>query len=220
MISVLDFQTKGYAVPMPTTLETVVPQHHKQLLNQTFGSAEGAVCYAPCVHNLVLDPAGIDTVFLPFYQDQAASVRLPNNGPDLFVTSNLSGCAIYICRDNQQRLVVIHSNSTSGSTKIIGDANRPSYQTAPAARELDQHATLARNNHGSVPQTVAILTKATYLSAVDQRAANGGQFIGGTTVAGWRQPGTYNWTFYYQVWGQIQGGTTQLITCREFYRNF
>jgi hypothetical protein len=78
LISVLDFQTKGYAVPMPTTQETVVPQHHKQLFNQTFGSSEGAVHYPPCVYDLILDPAGVDTVFLPYYQDQAASVRLPH----------------------------------------------------------------------------------------------------------------------------------------------
>jgi hypothetical protein len=220
MISVLDFQTKGYAVPMPTTQETVVPQHHKQLFNQTFGSSEGAVHYPPCVYDLVLDPAGVDTVFLPYYQDQAASVRLPRNGPNFFVTSNLSGCAIYICLNNQNRLVIIHSNSQTGSTKAIGDANRPSYQTPQAATELDQYATLARTNHGGVPRTVALLTKATYLGAVDRLAANGGQFVGGTTVAGWRQPLTYNWTFYYQVWRSVNGATTQLITCREFYRNF
>jgi hypothetical protein len=218
MISLIDFQTYGWVVPMPATLESVVNTHHKQLGFQTFGSGQGTLAY-PNVYNMTLN-AGTDTVFLPYYQDQAASVRLPAKGPRFFVTSNLSGCAIYICVNNNNRLVVIHSNSQTGSTKIVGNANRPSYQTQQAAVELDMYATLARNNHHNAPRTVAVLTKATYLSAVDRLASNGGEFLGGTTVAGWRVPHTNNWSFWYQVWGSVKGGGVQLITRKEFYRNY
>src|SRR5579864_5868397 len=119
MITLVDFQSKGYVVPMPQTQETVTQHgratHHKQLFGQKFASAQGTVAYGTSVYNLTLSP-GTDTVFLPYYQDQVASVRLPGAGSvRFFVTSNLSGCAIYIGVNNNGRLVVVHSNSQTGS---------------------------------------------------------------------------------------------------------
>jgi len=224
MITINDFQTNGYVVPMPQTNETVtnngVATHHKQIYGQRFASAQGTLAYAPCVYNLNLN-AGTDTVFLPYYQDQAASVRLPGTGPVLFfVTSNLSGCAIYIGVNNNNRLIVTHSNSQTGSDRLTMDNNVPSYQSRRAIRELDLYAQNARNNHGGAVRTVFVLTKAVYLGALDALAANGGQWLGGTTVAGWRTPNTNNWQFHYQVWGSVRGGPVQLVRSREFYRNF
>ena len=210
---------------MPNTNETVtnngVATHHKQILGQRFASSQGAQyqSYTPNIYNLDLN-AGTDTVFLPYYPDQVASVRLPSSGARFFVTSNLSGCAIYIGINNNNQVVVIHSNSQTGSSKAIMDANRPSYQSGTAAGELDLYAQTAKNNHGGAVRIVSVLSKAQYLRDIDGMAANGGYFLGGTTVAGWRAGGTNNWQFHFQVWGAVRGGTTRVLACREFYRNF
>src|SRR5262245_37433213 len=124
MITLTEFKSKGWVVPMPNTNEVVRGKHHKQSYGQAFDSTQRSLQYAPCVYNMTLVP-GTDTVFLPYYQDQCASVRLPSHGPRFFVTSNLSGCAVYIGKNNNDRLVVIHSNSQSDSGQAVMDSNRP-----------------------------------------------------------------------------------------------
>lgn len=222
MITVNDFQTNGYVVPMPQTVDVAVNNGvdtaHKQNHGQRFASSQGTQVY-PHVYNLRLDP-GVDTVFLPYYQDQAASVRLPGHGPRFFVTSNLSGCAIYIGINTNNNLIVIHSNSQTDSGRAVMNAHQPSFQSQNALQELDRRAQFAKNSHGGPVRIVCVLSKATYLGSLDAMIRNGGQWLGGTTVAGWRTPNTNNWQFHYQIWGSVAGGPVLLHRSREFYRNF
>jgi hypothetical protein len=46
-------------------------------------------------------------------------------------------------------------------------------------------------------------------------ASNGSEFLGGTTIAGWRT-GT-NWEFWFQNWGTVKGAATRLLRAKKFY---
>lgn len=227
MITILDFQTTAYKVSMPETRETVRSHgsatHHKQDYGQRFSATDGGSVLGgglhPIYHKLDLNP-GNDTVFLPYYANQAASVRLPASGPvQFFVTSNLSGCAIYIGVNNHGRLVVVHSNSQTGSDKATMEANPPNFQLGGAVTELDRWARYARDNHHSGLEFVSVLSKARYLKAVNA-LCRVNEWMGGVTVAGWRTLNTNNWQFRYQVYGSINNAPIRLVACEEFYRNF
>jgi hypothetical protein len=131
------------------------------------------------------------------------------------VTDNLSGCAIYIGKRTDGELVVFHSNSQTDSNAAIMSIRLPSYQSPTALQELDGHVQGAKPHHANNVQIVAVLTKLSYLSNVDASAATGADFLAGTTVAGWRKGG--NWEFWYQNWGSVNGSGAKLLKAKKFY---
>lgn len=216
MISKAQFQNNAYIVSFPQVPATcnTVNRHSKQDFGQAFGTNVGPSQY-PGVQKMDIVP-GADTVWLPYTQDGIDSVRLPTTaGPSFFVTANLSGCAIYIGLNDNNRLVVFHANSQTGSGQAQMAHQKPSFQSMQAVRELDTFCRVAQPAHHDNCRIVGGLSKSRYLTCVDKLARTGDDFLGGTTVAGWRTAG--NWEFWFQVWGSVNKGAVQLIHVEQFY---
>jgi len=221
MVSVAEFQNNAYEVSVEqgtsVPVEVVNGKHHRLRKNNYFSHQQTAGRFQGIKGIKIID--GNDTVYLPYYQSQIASVQMPTAGPDFFVTDNLSGCAMYIGTRPGGDLVVFHANSQLGSSKTQMSGKLPSHQSTGAVQELDQLARDGRANHnnpglGGVT-IVRVLSKAEYLGNVDQLTTNGDNFLGGTTVAGFRN-GT-NWEFWYQNWGSVSGAGARLLRARRFY---
>ncbi|WP_144186149.1 hypothetical protein [Elioraea rosea] len=219
-ITINDFQNTCYDVALANGVQVSEQlygtnnEHHFVKNGSTFRSHVVASPY-PGLRRIEII-AGNDTVFLPYYQDQIASVRLTNAGPDFFITANMSGCALFIGRESPtNHLVVFHANSQIGSDKATMDAHAPSHQSMQALGAIDTLVATAKPNFPAM-RLVCSLTKPTYLANVDQLTNSGGNFLGGTTIAGWRTGTT--WEFWYQNWGQVNGtGGVRLLKARKFY---
>lgn len=217
-ITINDFQTNAYQVQNTQNVVEVTygpnDDHHRVRKNNYFGT--NVIAGNIVGTRLIKIVAGTDTVFLPYYQSKIASVRLPSAGPDFFITDNMSGCALFIGKGPGGDLVVFHANSQQGSDQATMDAHAPSFQSRAALREIDTQMQTAKPHHSTL-QIVCSLTKPTYLANVDQLASTGANFLGGTTIAGWRT-GTL-WEFWYQNWGQVGGsGGVRLLKARKFYQ--
>jgi hypothetical protein len=213
MITKANFQAQGYFVNsnnQPVS-EHVVGTHH--LLNNNYYSHQDAVSGYAGLRDIKIIP-GNDTVYLPYYQSQVASIRLPTTAPAFFVTANLAGCAVYIGQAAPSQLVVFHANSQKGSDQATMSVHPPSYQHPDAIKELDGLIESAKVSYPGI-KIIAVLSKATYLSNVDALAKYGSDFLGGTTVAGWRTG--QNWEFWYQNWGHVPGQPTRLLYARKFF---
>jgi hypothetical protein len=215
MLTLAQFQNAAYMVNRNHVVvaEQVIGKHHRvRSQSRNFSHSIGNSIY-PNVKQINISP-GAGTVYLPYYQDQVASVKLPTAGPSVFVTDNLSGCCIYIGRKITGELVVFHANSQTGSKQAVMHGQKPSYQTAAAASELDQLVSTAKHNHVNVT-IVGVLSKSRYYAKLDSLAATGDQFIGGTTVVGFRT-GT-NWEFWFQNFGNVNNGPTGLLHHEKFF---
>jgi hypothetical protein len=62
---------------------------------------------------------------------------------------------------------------------------------------------------------VRTLMKSEYLGALGNTVREGKDFLGGTTIAGWRTGA--NWEFWFQNWGSIQGSPPGLLYVKQFY---
>jgi hypothetical protein len=221
-ITINDFQTTCYDVALANGV-TVSEQlhgkndvHHVVKNGSTFRTRAITSPY-PGLRRIEIS-AGKDTVFLPYYQDEIASVRLTDAGPDFFITANMSGCALFIGREKATgELVVFHANSQIGSDKATMEENAPSYQSKKALAAIDKLVTTAKAEYANL-RFVCSLTKPTYLANVDKLADTGGDFLGGTTIAGWRTGTT--WEFWYQNWGQVNGtGGVRLLKAKKFFED-
>jgi hypothetical protein len=221
MVSIAEFQNNAYevsvAVGTSKPVEMVNGNHHRVRKANYFSHQQTAGRFQGIKGIQIID--GNDTVYLPYYQSKIASVQMPTAGPDFFVTDNLSGCAIYIGTRPGGELVVFHANSQLGSSQAQMSGKLPSHQSIPAVQELDRLAREGRANHNNpglgAVTIVRVLSKAEYLANVDQLTTNGDNFLGGTTVAGWRT-GT-SWEFWYQNWGSVSGAVSRLLRARQFY---
>lgn len=216
MINKAEFQNNAYMVTFPVNAPTCrsANHHSKQDFDQAFGTNIGKSQF-PGILKMEIVP-GTDTVWLPYTQDGIDSVRLPSTaGPSFFVTANLSGCAVYIGINDLNRYVVFHANSQSGSSQAEMAHQKPSYQSDKAVKELDNFCKVAQTAHHNNCKIVGVLSKARYLACVNKLAKTGDDFLGGTTVAGWRTGG--NWEFWYQVWGSVNKGAVGLIHVEQFY---
>lgn len=216
-ITINDFQNYAYQVQNTQNLVEQTygtnDQHHRVRKNHHYGT--NVVGGNIVGTRLIKIVAGTDTVFLPYYQDKIASVRLPTAGPDFFITDNMSGCALFIGAGPHGDLVVFHANSQTGSDQKTMDENVPSFQSRKALKEIDDQMKFAVPHHSTL-RLVCSLTKPTYLANVDQLTGTGKDFLGGTTIAGWRTGTT--WEFWYQNWGQVGGsGGVRLLKARKFY---
>jgi hypothetical protein len=152
-----------------------------------------------------------DTIYLRFFADKIASVRLPCPAPvgvTLFVTDNLSACKFFVDTiGGSTDLMVYHANTTQFHPGLAANADA---QTVPAGTQLD---TYYNNAVGDLAPAVlgnaARLTKPTYfLSAgnAERHKTGAGRvavsFMGGCTVVG--IPHGATWRFYYQTWGDVQ----------------
>lgn len=216
MITKAEFQKNAYMVTFPVVPAKchTVDRHTKQDFDQTFGTKSSPSQF-PGILKLEIVP-GTDTVWLPYTQNGIDSVRLPKtNGPNFFVTANLSGCAVYIGINNLNRVVVFHANSQTGSSEKEMAKQKPSHQSEKALRELDSSARVALAAHHDNCKIVGGIAKSRYLAKVDKLAATSEKFLGGTTVAAWRTAG--DWEFWYQVWGSVNGGAVGLLDVGQFY---
>jgi hypothetical protein len=217
MLTQNDFQTHGYIVSgngqQPPEVTYGNTPHHRLRKTNYYGHTAGNSNFPGLMQINIT--AGTDTIYLPYYQSQVSSVRLPTNGPSFFVTDNMSGCAFYIAKGNANDLVVFHANSQLGSDQATMVANPPSFQSRHAANELDTLVKNALPNHSGGLRVVYVLSKAVYLANIVALASNGSEFLGGTTIAGWRT-GT-NWEFWFQNWGTVRGGATRLLRAKKFY---
>ena len=86
------------------------------------------------------------------------------------------------------------------------------YQHVNAMRHLD---TLLRGAKGeaNVATIVGGCAKSDYLRGTS-RAVGTGTFLGGTTIAGFRTG--RRWEFWYQSWGQVNGGAIGITEVRQF----
>jgi hypothetical protein len=167
----------------------------------------------PGISKITIGP-GSDTVYLPFFTDQVASVHLPTDGPFFFVTDNMSGCAFSIAQYADGSLVVFHANSQLGSDKATMESARPNHQVTGATNRLQTLITDAKRHHGGA-RIVRTLMKSEYLGALGNTVREGKDFLGGTTIAGWRTGA--NWEFWFQNWGSIQGSPPGLLYVKQFY---
>lgn len=211
MVTIAEFQNNGYIVNgggrrAPERLYGTHQEHHRV----RYGQNSGHVVVASNVPNLrqIDITAGADTVYLPYYQTRIASVRLPNAGPDFFVTDNMSGCAFFLGRTAHGNLVAFHANSQLGSSQAEMTGRAPSFQKREATVEIDTLLRLALNYYPGMTMQ-AVLKKSTYLRNVDALTGNADNFYGGTTVAGFRGGG--GWEFWVQNWGTVSGSVVGLI---------
>jgi hypothetical protein len=195
-----------------TVKEQVEGNHHKSSAGNTFGHDVGKTQYEGL--SAIKIKAGTDTVYLPYYQDKIASTALPDTGPSVFVTDNLSGCCLYIDRQVNGGLVVFHANSQLGSSKAVMAGKPPSYQTESATKALDALVQAARRDYANLT-SVGILSKSRYLSKVDKLAKTADDFLGGTTIVAFRKG--KNWEFWYQNFGSIKGAKTTLLHVEKFF---
>ena len=170
--------------------------------------------------------AGTNSVFLPYYQNEIASIIVPQAGPDFFFTDNMSGCALFIDKLPGGDLVVYHANSQVGSDQATMESHSPSYQAGAAVGALGNLYFSAQTAYaGAMPQKA--LYKKEYLQHADTAMLmrgmtheiddiTGKNFLGGTTICGFRS-GT-SWSFYYQNWMQVRGNV-QVVYSTQFYQS-
>lgn len=214
MLTEAQFQSVALMVtrePGLAVKEDVTGNHHKSHAGNTFGHDVGRSQFEGV--SAIKIKAGTDAVYLPYYQDKIASVVLPDTGPSVFVTDNMSGCCLYIDQQANGQLVVFHANSQLGSSEAVMAGKPPSYQTESAAKALDALVQAARNDYANL-KSVGILSKSRYLSNVDRMAATAADFVGGTTIVAFRQGA--NWEFWYQNFGSIKGAKTTLLHVEKF----
>lgn len=157
---------------------------------------------------------GHDTVYLKYFDNEITSVELPQAGPDVFLTDNLSGCAIVVAHKPNGNIVVFHANTQEGSDEKTMSKKKPSYQTDKAKRIIKKLRRDAGDGYFNLTVLYTLL-KSEYLSAVDALAARGSDFLGGTTVAGFRGAG--GWEFWYQNFGSISGAANAILHSEQFY---
>jgi hypothetical protein len=167
---------------------------------------------------------GVNSIYLPYYPREIASIRLPTNGPTFFFTDNMSGCAFFIDRFQNGDLVVYHANSLEGSDKVTMEAHVPSYQSRKAVGELGSLYFAARSSYpGAVPDKA--LYKTEYLKIVDVAMrirhatkeiddTTGKHYLGATTIIGFRNGA--KWDFWFQNWMQVRG-KVQVVYHKKFY---
>ena len=217
MVSLAEFRSEGYlvgsTVAPPEQTYGVGDPHHRSRKNNYYTHLVTNSQY-PGLKKITVSTGGTDTVYLPYYQRQISSVHLPTAGPTFFVTDNMSGCAFFVARYTDGSLVVFHGNSQSGSDEATMGPAAVNHQTVAATNELTTLFNNARPHHpGAV--LVRTLMKTEYLGAVATTHATGSQFLGGTTIAGWRS-GTA-WEFWYQNWGSVRGSATGPLFAKKFY---
>jgi hypothetical protein len=198
--------------PGVTVKEAVVGNHHKSSAGNTFSHDVGKSQYEGVSEIRI--KAGTDTAYLPYYQDKISSIVLPDTGPSVFVTDNMSGCCLYIDRQANGQLVVFHANSQLGSSQAVMAGKPPSYQTESATKALDALVQAARRDHANLT-SIGILSKSRYLSKVDKLAKTADDFLGGTTIVAFRKG--KNWEFWYQNFGSIKGGKAALLHAEKFF---
>lgn len=216
MLTLAQFQSQAFTVNRnhATVTEIVYHDtHSRERAANYFGHTISNSQY-PGVKSIDIT-AGTDTVYLPYYQDRVASVKIPTTGPSRFFTDNMSGCAFYLGQKTDGTLVAFHANSQAGSSEAELAGKAPSFQSEKAARKLDQLVRTASSDYSGGVKILCVLSKSRYLSKIDSRAATASKFIGGTTIAGFRT-GT-NWEFWFQNFGSVSGGAVGLIHVEKFY---
>lgn len=216
MLTLAEFQTNAYTVNRNHAKVTEIvyhDTHSRERAANYFGHAISNSQY-PNVKSIDIT-AGTDTVYLPYYQDRVASVKLPTTGPSRFFTDNMSGCAFYLGQKNDGTLVAFHANSQAGSSEAELANKPPSFQSEKAARQLDTLVRTASNDYSGGVKILCVLSKTRYLAKINARASTASKFIGGTTIAGFRT-GT-NWEFWFQNFGSTSGSAVGLIHVEKFF---
>ena len=217
MVSLVDFQSKGYLVtslvglPPETTYGANDP-HHRFRKNNYFGHVTGPSQYQGL--QKINIGSGQDTVYLPYFQNKISSVHLPATGPFFFVTDNMSGCAFFIATYPDGSLVVFHGNTQLGSDEATMAPAKANHQTAGATNQLNTLFNGALPHHPGAALTRSLM-KAEYLQALGNMNITGGNFLGGTTIAGWRTGAS--WEFWFQNWGSVGGNGAGLLYVKKFY---
>lgn len=189
-----------------------VNKHRRYTRGQTFGHTIGP-SHLPNIKKLSVT-AGTDLVYLPFAQDEISSMILPNRGPRVFITDNMSGCCVYIGKRASGRLVVFHANTQIGSSEAEMTGKPAHHQSSDALVQLDTLMRSAISEVGVV-RVVAGCSKAAYNGSVGRNYTTD-EFLGGTTIAGFRRGG--GWQFWYQTWGSVGGNPSAMLDCREIWR--
>lgn len=203
-----------------TTPLVLVPTDSVKLKESSIGTDEHKVYFPltcghtvtntqmyPGVYKLEVE-AGNDTIYLPFTNEKITSVELPTAGPSVFLTDNLSGCAVIVGRIPGGSLVVFHANTTAGSDERTMANRKPTYQSSKALAILNNLRRVAVNRYARLT-ILGTLYKKDYLSAVNGLAKKGSEYNGGTLVAGFRTGTT--WKFYYQTFGSVKGSATNIL---------
>lgn len=159
---------------------------------------------------------GGDTVYLPYFQDAAASVELPNAGPTFFVTDNMSGCRFVLAQKLNGSLVVLHLNSQLKSGKTDMEGKAANYQHGDTKSALNSYQTTSVPEAGGA-QVLLTVSKTDYLSDIAAFSAfkSKQEWLGGTTFVGFRD--ATGWSFYYQVWGSLGGSAVQVWQVRKVW---
>ncbi|MFT3769369.1 MAG: hypothetical protein QM820_28360 [Minicystis sp.] len=162
--------------------------------------------------------AGGDTFFLPYGNDQIHAIRLPAAaGPVTTVlTANLSGCAIFIERKQNNDVVFYHANGVTDaltgaavSPTALESSTQPTFQTGGAYMRLFRLYEEARAHYPGAVTEVRALFKGEYNRPVlEEMARKWGHgrtditLAAGTTVGAFWQ--NARWEFFYQTYGGLE----------------
>lgn len=215
MLDLTTLQTYGLAVAAAddgavANTYQASSKHYRITAAQYRGYRLEAGPYGPSTKKLLIT-AGSDTVYLPFWQNNISSVELPDTGPTLFVTDNMSGCCFYLGQRSDKKLVAFHANSELNSGKADLDGKAANYQHQNTLSALDGLAKIAKSE-ANVLTFVGGCGKAQYNQGV---ARSGKDWLGGTTIVGFRK-GT-SWEFWYQTWGSLGGDAVKVQEVKKIW---
>ena len=175
---------------------------------------------------------GGDTIYLSYFNNEIASVRLtdpPPAGVTMFTTDNLSGCKFFVDTVNGSNdVVVYHANARAHSPPSNHGAVNPTLESGTCTTELNRLHTAARADWGLAPHALVlaaggVVDKPTYNQGATA-AVNHKYNMGRTRVPQPNDPvdplrqnrpewaggtvifGFYagGWRFYYQSWGAVE----------------
>jgi hypothetical protein len=180
---------------------------HKVYFTRSCGHTVTTTQAYPNVYKLEVG-AGTDTIYLPFFNEKISSIEVPTTGPSVFLTDNLSGCAVIVARHGNGNLVVFHANTTEGSDEKTMKSHKPSYQSPKALSILENLKRTAMGRYTGLT-LLGALYKSQYNAGVDAMTKKASGFQGGTLAAGFRTGTT--WKFYFQTFGSVGGSATRIL---------
>jgi hypothetical protein len=170
-----------------------------------------------------------DTIYLSYFANEIASVRLtdpPPAGVTMFTTDNLSGCKFFVDTINGSNdVIVYHANARAQSPPSNHGAVNPVLELPGCTLELNRLHTAAMVDWALAPTLVAggevdkphynlgarALTQHKHAMGrtrvpqpndpVDPLRRNRPEYAGGTVIFGFY---TNRWKFYYQSWGAVE----------------
>lgn len=165
------------------------------------------------------NPAG-DTYFLPFATNEICSFVLPAPGvpgnPQSFLTTNLSGCMIYVDRVQGApgSIVVYHANNEANAPAGHLGGQQPTLELPACTAYLNQLYNQARAHYAAAPHGLVLLpggnvAKPAYnagaMAEVNRKIGQhrtSVEFTGGTIVFG--VVNGANWELYWATYGSCE----------------